>query len=111
MTTAGQLLNLPMLIDTTETSKATVISCTPTTTSSGSREGIDANEILIDFKHTFTFKAPLPKGARSVTMDTKLVIYSTKDGIVRLQDRTDADIPDNSILTVSLPKRVYMADA
>lgn len=94
---AGQLLNLPMLVKSTETHKAIVTAVSPSTAQTGSRE-VTADEILVDFEHTFVFKA-LPKG---VTMRTTLVIYSAGDKIVRLQDRPDDKIPDNALLSVSM---------
>lgn len=63
------------------------------------------NEIAVRVKHEFEFKAPLPKGGRTLEMNTTLLIYSSEQEgkIVRLQDRPLENIPDNSFITVSCP--------
>lgn len=91
-----------MVLSETNTESYTVLSVTPSTTTTGSRQDVPADEIAIDFNHTFTFKAPLPKAAKSITIHTTLLIWSSeKEGkIVRLQDRPKDDISDNSFLSV-----------
>jgi hypothetical protein len=93
-----------MVLSSTSTESYTVLSLTPSTTRTGSRENVQSDEIAVDFKHTFTFKAPLPKAAKSITIHTTLLIWSSEaEGkIVRLQDRPKDDISDNSILSVRL---------
>lgn len=85
-----------------KTEAYTVISNKPTTTNTGSRQNVTANEIAVDFKHTFVVKAPLPKAAKSVNIHTTLMIWSSEEEgrIVRLQDRPDDDITDNSLISV-----------
>ena len=96
-----------MVINRAHTESYTILSVKPSTTSTGSRDNVSADEIAVDFKHTFEFKAPLPKVAKTITIHTTLMIWSNEQEgkIVRLQDRPDDDISDNSLLSVrpSLP--------
>ncbi|CAD6567863.1 MAG: hypothetical protein TREMPRED_004033 [Tremellales sp. Tagirdzhanova-0007] len=97
---AGQLLHLPTICQSARTLAYEVNSCSPTTTTDGTGTQLDANEILVRFKHVFEFKLPLPRGGREVEVNTTLVIFSSEETgkIVRLQDRPDEDIPDNAVL-------------
>lgn len=96
------MVNLPTVVKSTETHKVDLRSITRMTTTDGADEELEADELKVDFKHTFEFRSPLPKGASSVTMDTTLFIYSTEQGIVRLSDRPQDNIPGNALLSVSL---------
>ncbi len=100
---SGQLLHLPDVCSSATTKEQEVVSNLPTTTSTGSRENVPVNEIAVRVKHEFQFKAPLPKGGRTLEMNTTLLIYSSEQErkIVRLQDRPLENIPDNSFITVS----------
>lgn len=95
------MVNLPTVVKRTETLNLKLLSITPTSTEDGSGKEVSADEIKADFKHRFEFRSPLPKSASQVTMDTTLFIYSTDRGIVRLADRPQDNIPDNSVLSVS----------
>lgn len=98
---AGQMVNLPTVVKSTETLNLKLISVTSTPTEDGRGKKMQADEIKAEFKHRFEFRLPLPKGAREVTMNTTLFVYSTGEGIVRLADRPQDQIPDNSLLSVS----------
>ncbi|OCF37794.1 hypothetical protein I317_07521 [Kwoniella heveanensis CBS 569] len=89
---AGQLLHIPTVTSSTNTRKATVTSLTtsiPTTSGTG-RAVPDADLIEVDFLHDLSFKL-----GPTYHLDTTLQIYSTPQGIVRLQDRPGDRIPDN----------------
>jgi hypothetical protein len=98
---AGQMVNLPTVVKSTQSHKIDLLSITKTTTTDGADTRIEADELKVGFKHTFEFRSPLPRKASSVTMDTTLYIYSTENGIVRFSDRPEDNIPGNALLSVS----------
>jgi hypothetical protein len=95
------MVNLPTVVKSTETHKVDLESITRMKTTDGADHEIEADELKVGFKHTFEFRSPLPKEASSVTMDSTLFVYSTEEGIVRLSDRPQGDIPGNALLSVS----------
>ncbi|WVQ99893.1 hypothetical protein IAU59_007036 [Kwoniella sp. CBS 9459] len=91
---AGQLLHIPTVTSSTQTRKATVTNFTPSVpTTSGSGRSTTADLIEVDFLHDLTFKV-----GPTYHLDTTLQIYSTPEGIVRLQDRQGDKIPDNGFM-------------
>ncbi|ODN81530.1 hypothetical protein L202_01950 [Cryptococcus amylolentus CBS 6039] len=100
----GQLLHLPTVLSSTTTRSYTVSQIIPnTSTTDGTGRTLSTDLISIPIKHIFEFKVPLlPSKLKSVTMDSTLEIYSSKDAeggkIVRLQDRPKENIPDFALL-------------
>lgn len=99
----GQLIHIPTVTSDYNTEHYQVTSCTPSETTTGSKRTVKADEILVDFKHNLIFKAPLPESAKTMHLDTTLVIFSSAEEgkIVRLQDRPREELGDNSIINVS----------
>ncbi|ORY35397.1 hypothetical protein BCR39DRAFT_585037 [Naematelia encephala] len=97
----GQLLHLPTICTSATTNSHLITSLNPITTTSGSGRSVPTTEIAIKVDHTFVFKAPLPVSARSITMNTTLLVYSDEQEgkIVRLQDRPMEQIPENALLS------------
>nr|XP_031860116.1 uncharacterized protein CI109_004480 [Kwoniella shandongensis]KAA5527188.1 hypothetical protein CI109_004480 [Kwoniella shandongensis] len=90
---AGQLLHIPTVTSSTQTHRARIISLNPSvSTTTGTSRPVIADEIHVDFKHDLTFKI----GA-TYHLETTLVVFSTKEGIVRFQDRKSESIPENSL--------------
>ncbi|WWC63159.1 uncharacterized protein I303_105759 [Kwoniella dejecticola CBS 10117] len=88
---AGQLLHIPTVTSSTKTRKFSIISLTPgVSTTTGSKREVKADLIEVEFNHDLNFKV-----GPTYNLDTTLQIYSTEEGIVRLQDRPSDRIPDN----------------
>ncbi|WRT68259.1 uncharacterized protein IL334_005235 [Kwoniella shivajii] len=88
---AGQLLHIPTVTSSTKTHKANVIKFTRgVSTTSGTDRKAESDLIEVEFNHDLTFVV-----GPTYNLDTVLQIYSTPDGIVRLQDRPGSSIPDN----------------
>ncbi|WWC93644.1 hypothetical protein V866_000479 [Kwoniella sp. B9012] len=88
---AGQLLHIPTVTSSTSTHKFHITSLSPSiSTKTGTGREVIADLIEVDFNHDLTFKI-----GPTYNLVTVLQIYSTPDGIVRLQDRPGDRIPDN----------------
>ncbi|WWC90867.1 uncharacterized protein L201_005804 [Kwoniella dendrophila CBS 6074] len=88
---AGQLLHIPTVTSSTQTHKFEIIKLTKNvSTTSGDGKSYQADLIEIQFNHDLSFKL-----GPTYNLDTILQIYSTPQGIVRLQDRPSDKIPDN----------------
>ncbi|KAK8854908.1 hypothetical protein IAR55_003647 [Kwoniella newhampshirensis] len=94
MEVAGQLLHIPTVTSSTHTHLAKIASLTPSVqTTTGSNRSVTADEIHVDFKHDLVFKI-----GPTYHLETTLVVFSTKEGIVRFQDRKSESIPDNGLM-------------
>ncbi len=85
-----------------ETLSHEVTSCKRSITTRGKGSQVEADEIDIKVHHRFTFKL----GGMAVDMNSTLVVYSSaaEGKIVRIQDRPMDNIPDNSVLSVRIPR-------
>lgn len=98
--TAGQLLNIPVVTSSTHTNSYEVNSNEPSSIQNGKGVSVHCDEIHVAFNHDLTFKAPLPKSAKTITLDTTLHIYSdARTGkIVQLKDRPQKEIEDRGLI-------------
>ncbi|WWC71692.1 uncharacterized protein I206_105650 [Kwoniella pini CBS 10737] len=88
---AGQLLHISTVTSSTKTNKFNIIDLTSNVeTETGSKRKVKADLIQVEFNHDLNFKI-----GPTYNLDTTLQIYSTEEGIVRLQDRPGDKIPDN----------------
>ena len=100
-------MNIPTTTKGYETEFYQVTSSSPAQTETGSGRAVQADELNVRFKHKLHF---VPTGTMNI--DTTLVIFSSaQEGkIVRLQDRPADELSDNSLIKVSVPSGVQLAD-